>query len=173
MTRLLLVMQLHMSQHVGERGTADATGSKILGRKDGMLLAALLEGDERRRCSTYWTCCCCYWSICSITMIKECVSTSTAATSLFCFFYASFFYYFLVNERKSIRSLNRFTLWAQREGAGMGGKDSYAEMHQHSPWVCNKLTIHLKIKSWPPVNKASYSKFQHKQTLIEQVWSSG
>lgn len=84
-----------------------------------------------------------------------------------------FFYYFVMNERKSIRSLNRFTLWAHREGAGMGGKDSYAQMHQHSPWVCNKLMIHLKIKSWPPVNKASYTKFQHKQTLIEQVWSSG
>jgi len=28
MTWLLLVMQLHMLQHVGERGTADATGSK-------------------------------------------------------------------------------------------------------------------------------------------------
>lgn len=27
-------------------------------------------------------------------MIKECVSTSTAATSLFCFFYASFFLLF-------------------------------------------------------------------------------
>lgn len=44
MTWLLLVMQLHMLQHVGERDTADATGSKILRRKDGMLLASLVRG---------------------------------------------------------------------------------------------------------------------------------
>lgn len=44
MTWLLLVMQLHMLRHVGERGAADATGSKILSRKDGMLLAALVRG---------------------------------------------------------------------------------------------------------------------------------
>jgi len=32
-----------MLQCAGERGTADATGSKILRRKDGMLLAALVR----------------------------------------------------------------------------------------------------------------------------------
>lgn len=132
-----------------------------------------LGGGERRRCGTYWTCCCCYWSICSITMIKECVSISTtAATSLshsppsFFFFLLYFFsfsyfnYYFFPKwVRKSIRSLSRFTLWAHKVGAGLVGKDPSAKAHQLSPQVCNKLTSHLKIKSWPPANKASCSKY--------------
>lgn len=45
-------MQLHMLQTVKGGGTADARGIRFLRRKDGMLLAALLMGDERRRCST-------------------------------------------------------------------------------------------------------------------------
>lgn len=44
MTWLLLAMLLHMLQQVGEGDTADATGNKILRRKDGMLLVALVRG---------------------------------------------------------------------------------------------------------------------------------
>lgn len=42
-------MQLHMLKYVGERGTADAIGSKILRRKDGMLLSALVRGGRKKK----------------------------------------------------------------------------------------------------------------------------